>query len=109
MYATADIGRNLVSKHHIDDSARVWRMSRLTRDRTAKPVSRGQILRRARKQVNIHFPSSADYEQGWHLARLVYTLLYVMTIREGLSGGCRAGLTLERCSQLAVFAIQPVG
>ena len=27
----------------------------------------------------------------------------------GPSGGCRAGLTLERCSQLAVFAIQPVG
>ena len=25
------------------------------------------------------------------------------------SGGCRAGLTLERCSQLVVFAIQPVG
>ena len=28
---------------------------------------------------------------------------------EGLSGGCRAGLTLERCSQLAAFAIRPVG
>ena len=28
---------------------------------------------------------------------------------EGLSGGCRAGLTLEGCSQLAVFAIQPGG
>ena len=28
---------------------------------------------------------------------------------EGLSGGCRAGLTLKRCSQLAAFAIQPVG
>ena len=28
---------------------------------------------------------------------------------EGLSGGCRAGLTLEGCSQLAVFAVQPVG
>ena len=25
------------------------------------------------------------------------------------SGGCRAGLTLKRCSQLAAFAIQPVG
>ena len=25
------------------------------------------------------------------------------------SGGCRAGLTLESCSQLAVFVIQPVG
>ena len=28
---------------------------------------------------------------------------------EDLSGGFRAGLTLERCSRLAVFAIQPVG
>ena len=28
---------------------------------------------------------------------------------EGLSGGCRAGLTLKRCSQLAAFAIQSVG
>ena len=28
---------------------------------------------------------------------------------ESLSGGCRAGLTLERCSQLAAFAIRPVG
>ena len=28
---------------------------------------------------------------------------------EGHSGGCRTELTLERCSQLAAFAIQPVG
>ena len=28
---------------------------------------------------------------------------------EGISGGCRAGFNLERCSQLAAFAIQPVG
>ena len=85
-------------------------MSRLTRDGTAEPVvSRDQVLRRAREQGNIHFPCSADHEQDWHLARLVYTLLYVMTIREGLSGGCRAGLALDISSQLAVFAIQSVG
>ena len=30
------------------DSAGVWRMSRLTRDRTVEPVSRDQILRRER-------------------------------------------------------------
>ena len=29
-------------------------------------------------------------------------------MREGLSSGNRAGFTLERCSQLAAFAIQPV-
>ena len=38
-------------------------MSRLTRDRTAEPVSRDQILRHARGQGNIHFPCSADHEQ----------------------------------------------
>ena len=40
-------------------------MSRLTRDGTAEPVSRGQILRRKRGQENIHFPCSADHEQNW--------------------------------------------
>ena len=40
-------------------------MSRLTRDGTAEPVSRHQILRHARGQGNIHFPCSADHEQDW--------------------------------------------
>ena len=40
-------------------------MSRLTRDGTAKPVSRDQILRHVRGQGNIHFPCSADHEQDW--------------------------------------------
>ena len=40
-------------------------MSRLTRDGTAEPVSRDQILRHARRQGNIHFPCSADHEQDW--------------------------------------------
>ena len=40
-------------------------ISRLTRDGTAEPVSRGQILRRERGQGNIHFPCSADHVQGW--------------------------------------------
>ena len=40
-------------------------MSRLTRDGTAKPVSRDQILRRERGQGNIHFPCSAVHEQDW--------------------------------------------
>ena len=42
-------------------------MSRLTRDGTAEPVSRHQILRRERGQGNIHFPCSADHEQDWQL------------------------------------------
>ena len=42
-------------------------MNRLTRDGTAEPVSRDQILRHAREQGNIHFPCSADHEQDWQL------------------------------------------
>ena len=40
-------------------------MSRLTRDGTAEPVSRDQILRHARGQGNVHFPCSADHEHDW--------------------------------------------
>ena len=40
-------------------------MSRLTRDGTAEPVSRDQILRHVRGQGNIHFPCLADHEQDW--------------------------------------------
>ena len=43
----------------------IMEMSRLTRDGTAEPVSRDQILRHARGQGNIHFPCSADHEQDW--------------------------------------------
>ena len=40
-------------------------MSRLTRDGTAGPVSRDQILRREQGQRNIDFPCSADHGQDW--------------------------------------------
>ena len=40
-------------------------MGRLTRDRTAEPVSRDQILRRGRGQGDINLPCSADHEQDW--------------------------------------------
>ena len=40
-------------------------MSRLTRDGTAEPVSRDQILRHARGQGNIIFSCSADHKQDW--------------------------------------------
>ena len=40
-------------------------MSRLTRDGTAEPVSRDQILRNVREQGNVHFPCPADHEQDW--------------------------------------------
>ena len=40
-------------------------MSRLTRDGTAEPVSRDQILRRVRGHEDIHFSCSAHHEQDW--------------------------------------------
>ena len=40
-------------------------MSRLTRDGAAEPVSQDQILRRERRQGNIHFSCLADHEQDW--------------------------------------------
>ena len=63
MDAAAELGRNPVSKHQIQPEYR--EMSRLTRDGTAEPVSRDQILRHARGQGNIIFPCSADHEQDW--------------------------------------------
>ena len=58
-------------------------MSRLTRDGTAEPVSRDQILRHARGQGNIHFRCSADHEQDWQpypVDPYILCYIYVMTI-----------------------------
>ena len=55
-------------------------MSRLTRDGTAEPVSRDQILRHARGQGNIIFPVQLTTSRIGNLTRLIHTLLYVMTI-----------------------------
>ena len=60
MDAAAELGRNPVSKHQIQPE-----YGRLTRDRTAEPISQDQILRRERGQGNIYFPCSADHEQDW--------------------------------------------
>ena len=55
-------------------------MSRLTRDGTAEPVSRDQILRHARGQVHIIFPLQLTTSRIGNLTRLIHTLLYAMTI-----------------------------
>ena len=52
----------------------------LTRDGTAEPVSRDQILRHARGQGNIIFPVQLTTSRISNLTRLIHTLLYVMTI-----------------------------
>ena len=80
MDAAAELGRNPVSKHQIQPE--YGEMSRLTRDGTAEPVSRDQILRHARGQGNIIFPCSADHEQDWQPYPVdPYSAIYVMTIQ----------------------------
>ena len=54
----AEIGSNRLSKHQIQPEYNM-EMSRLTRDGTAKLVSRDQILRRERGLGNIRFLCSA--------------------------------------------------
>ena len=61
MDAAAELGRNPVSTRF----SLSMEISRLTRDGTAEPVSRDQVLRHERGQGNIHFPCSADHEQDW--------------------------------------------
>ena len=62
MDAAAELGRNPVSTRF----SLIMEMSRLTRDGTAEPLSRDQILGHARGQGNnINFPCSADHEQDW--------------------------------------------
>ena len=63
MDAAAELGINPVSVSTRFSLS--LEMSRLTRDGTAEPVSRDQILRHARGQENIIFPCSADHEQDW--------------------------------------------
>ena len=63
MDIAAELGRNPVSKDQIQPEC--MEMSRLTRDGAAEPVSRDQVLRRERRQGNIHFTCSADHEQDW--------------------------------------------
>ena len=55
-------------------------MSRLTRDGTAEPISRDQILRHTRGQGNIIFPVQLTTSRIGNLTWLIHTLLYVMTI-----------------------------
>ena len=77
-----------MSEHQVqpeygDEQADADEMSRLTRDGTAEPLSRDQIIRRVRGQGNTHFPCSADHEQDWQPVYPVdpYSCyMYVMTI-----------------------------
>ena len=70
-------------------------MSRLTRDGTAEPVSRDQILRHARGQGNIIFPVQLTTSRIGNLTRLIHTLLYVMTIHTYIHTVSRKGNGLK--------------
>ena len=82
-------------------------MSRLTRDGTAEPVSRDQILRHARGQGNVHFPCSADHEQDWQPYPVdpysairddhTYIHTYILRGLQATHRPTRAGLLLPRC------------
>ena len=61
-------------------------MSRLTRDGTAEPVSRDQILRHEREQRNIYFPCSPDHEQDWQPAISVTIHIPFIVMRMALMG-----------------------
>ena len=81
MDVAAELGRSLVSSTRFSLS---MEMSRLTRDGTAEPVSRDQILRHARGQGNIHFPCSADHGQDWQPYPVdPYSAIYVSWYRPG--------------------------
>ena len=68
MDTAEELGRNPVSKHQIQP--------RLTRDGTAEPVSRDQILRRERGQRNITFPCLADHEQDWQPYPVIVVVVF---------------------------------
>ena len=57
-------------------------MSRLTRDGTAKPVSRDHILRFERGHENIIFPWLAHHEQDRNLSQMIKTLGLCVTIHK---------------------------
>ena len=45
-------------------SAWVWKMNGMTREGTAEPVSRDEILGRVRRQEKYFFPRSADHDDN---------------------------------------------
>ena len=70
-------------------------MSRLTRDGTAEPVSRDQILRRERRQGNINFPCSA--KQDWQPSRLIRThSRYMCAYTKGTGTRVGSGMAKKR-------------
>ena len=100
MDAAAELGRNPVSTRF----SLSMEMSRLTRDGTADPVSRDQILRHARGQGDIIFPVQLTTSRIGNLTRLIHTLLYVMTIHTyAIAQLCKATDCRRTCCYLLVL------
>ena len=78
--------------------------SRLTRDGTAEPVSRDQILRHTRGQGNIIFPVQLTTSRIGNLTRLIHTLLYVMSIHKYILWGVHLDLKYYRISRQPIIA-----
>ena len=74
-------------------------MSRLTRDETAEPVSRDQILRHARGQGDIIFTVQLTTSRIGNLTRLIHTLLYVMMTKAFVFGLATNTLNVEQQQQ----------
>ena len=64
MNATAELGRNPVSKHQIQPE---YKDEQADGDGAAESVPRDHILRREGGRGNMYFPCSADHEQDWQL------------------------------------------
>ena len=60
MDVAVEIGRN-----HVSFRFSLSMEIRLTRDETAEPIPRDQILRRERGHGKKKFPCSAEHEQNW--------------------------------------------
>ena len=71
MDAAAEFERNPVSSTRF---SRSMEMSRLTRDGTAEPVSRDQILRRNADRIFFIFPVQLTTSRIGNLTRLIHTL-----------------------------------
>ena len=64
MDPAAELGRNSVSKHHIQPEYGN-EQAEADAGRDCRSVSRDQILRHEHGQANIDSPCSADHEQDW--------------------------------------------
>ena len=72
-------------------------MSRLTRDGTAEPVSRDQIIRHEQRgQGNIHFSCSADHVQDWQPYPVDPYSCYVLPYKIAFVSGTKTILPVRK-------------